>query len=89
MQGTTKSDLKATGWESTEWAHLAHNRDQRRDLLNVVMQLGVPVDVAVVLPSPAKVDLFKTDSAPWSQQISQLGRSFMHTTGSLRCKEVH
>jgi hypothetical protein len=42
MQDATKSDLKETGWQSMEWVHLAQNRDQRRDLLNVVMQLGVP-----------------------------------------------
>jgi len=42
MQDTTKSDLKVTGWQSMEWAHLAQNRDQRRDLLNVIVRLGVP-----------------------------------------------
>jgi len=42
MQDTTKSDLKETGWQSMEWVHLAQNKHQRRDLLNVVMQLGVP-----------------------------------------------
>jgi len=48
-----------------------------------------PVDAAVVSPSAAKRDLLKTDSAPCSQQISQLVLSVTLTTGSLRCKEVH
>jgi hypothetical protein len=74
MQDTTKSDLKEKGWQSMEWTHLAQNRDQRLDLLNVILKLGVPKDAGVAFPSRAKNDLFKPDSAPWSQPVSQLGR---------------
>jgi hypothetical protein len=42
MQGTTKCDIKDTGWQSMEWDQLAQNGDQLRDLLKVIMRLGVP-----------------------------------------------
>jgi len=74
MQDTTKSDLKETVWHSMEWTHLAQNRDQRGDLLNVIMRLGVPEDAGIVFPRRAKHYLFQTDSAPCSQPISHLGR---------------
>jgi hypothetical protein len=30
------------GWESVDWIHLAQDRDQWRDLVNVVMKIPVP-----------------------------------------------
>jgi len=80
MQDTTKCDLKATGWQSMEWGHLAHSRDQRWDLLNVVMQLGVPVDAAVILPSSAKSDLFKTDCSMESANQPARSISYAHNS---------
>jgi hypothetical protein len=35
-------DLKKTGWEVVEWMHLAQGRDQRRPLVNTVMNVRVP-----------------------------------------------
>jgi hypothetical protein len=34
--------LKEIGWEGVNWIHLAHDMDQWRDLLNMVMNLQVP-----------------------------------------------
>jgi hypothetical protein len=40
--GNIKMDLRETGWDGMNWIDLAHNRDQRRALVNTVMNLGVP-----------------------------------------------
>jgi hypothetical protein len=37
-----KMDLKKIGWECVDWIHLTQDRDQRRDLVNTVMNLRVP-----------------------------------------------
>jgi hypothetical protein len=34
--------LKETGWEGMDWIHLAQDRDQRRALVNMVINLRVP-----------------------------------------------
>jgi len=35
-------DLRETGWEGVDWMHLAQNRDQWQELVNMVMNLWVP-----------------------------------------------
>jgi len=35
-------DLWELGWENLDWAHMAHDRDQWRALVNTVMNLRVP-----------------------------------------------
>jgi hypothetical protein len=37
-----KTDLRHTGWNATDWIHLAQDRDQWRTLVNMVMNLRVP-----------------------------------------------
>jgi hypothetical protein len=34
-------DLKEIGWEVVNWVHMAQDRDRWRDLVNMVMNLGV------------------------------------------------
>jgi hypothetical protein len=37
-----RKDLREVGWEVVNWIHLAHDRDQWRDVVNTVMNLRVP-----------------------------------------------
>jgi hypothetical protein len=37
-----KMDLREIGWNGIDWIHLAQNRDERRALVNMVMNLRVP-----------------------------------------------
>jgi hypothetical protein len=36
-------NFKEIRWECVDWMHLAHDRVQRRDLMNMVMNLRVPL----------------------------------------------
>jgi hypothetical protein len=38
----TKIDLREMGWDGMDWTDLAQDRDQRRALVNTVMNLQVP-----------------------------------------------
>jgi hypothetical protein len=35
-------DLREIGWDDIDWIDFAHNRDQLRALVNMVMNLRVP-----------------------------------------------
>jgi len=35
-------DLREIGWEDVNWIHLAEDRDQWLDLVNMVMNFDVP-----------------------------------------------
>jgi hypothetical protein len=37
-----KMDLREIGWDGVDWVDLAQDRDQRRALVNTVMNFGVP-----------------------------------------------
>jgi hypothetical protein len=37
-----KTDLREIGWDGIDWIYLAQNRDQRRALVNTVMNLRIP-----------------------------------------------
>jgi hypothetical protein len=37
-----KIDLREIGWDGMDWIDLAQDRDQRRALVNTVMDLRVP-----------------------------------------------
>jgi hypothetical protein len=37
-----KMDLRETGWEVVDWIHVAQDGDQRRTVVNMVMNLRVP-----------------------------------------------
>jgi hypothetical protein len=37
-----KIDLREIGWDGMEWIDLAQDRDQRRALVNTVINLRVP-----------------------------------------------
>jgi hypothetical protein len=37
-----KIDLREIGWDGMDWIDLAQDRDQRRALMNTVMNLLVP-----------------------------------------------
>jgi hypothetical protein len=37
-----KMNLRGTGWDDMDWIDLAQHRDQRRALVNTVMNLRVP-----------------------------------------------
>jgi hypothetical protein len=41
-QGNFKTDLQEVGWGGIDWIDLAQNRDRRRALVNVVMNLRIP-----------------------------------------------
>jgi hypothetical protein len=36
-----KTDLREIGWDDMDWTDMAHNRDQWRALVNMVMNLRV------------------------------------------------
>jgi hypothetical protein len=38
----SKMDLRDIGWDGMDWIELAQDRDQRRALVNTVMNLQVP-----------------------------------------------
>jgi hypothetical protein len=38
-----KIDLRGVGWENVDWMHLARDRDQWRDYVNMVTNLRVPL----------------------------------------------
>jgi hypothetical protein len=37
-----KMDLREIGWGGVDWIHLAWDRDEWQDIVNLVMNLGVP-----------------------------------------------
>jgi hypothetical protein len=37
-----KIDLREIGWDGMDWIDLAQDRNQRRDVVNTVMNLRVP-----------------------------------------------
>jgi hypothetical protein len=37
-----KMDLRETGWDGVDWIHMAQDKDQRRALVNTVLNLRVP-----------------------------------------------
>jgi hypothetical protein len=41
-EGNIRMDLKEIGWKSVDWIHLAQDRDQRRALVNMVLNLRIP-----------------------------------------------
>jgi hypothetical protein len=41
-EDNTKMDLRETGWEGVDWMHLAEDRVQGQNLVNMVMNLWVP-----------------------------------------------
>jgi hypothetical protein len=42
MKDNIKMDLREIWWEGVDWMHVAQDRDQRRDIVNTVMNLRVP-----------------------------------------------
>jgi hypothetical protein len=44
-------DLREIGWDGMDWIYLAQDRDQWRALVNTVMNLRVPQNVAKFLSS--------------------------------------
>jgi hypothetical protein len=43
--------LRETGWEDVDWMHLSQDRDQRRTLVNTVMNLRFPSKAGKLLTS--------------------------------------
>jgi hypothetical protein len=41
-EGNTAMDFRKISWDCVDWIHLAQDRDQRRVLVNTVMDLRVP-----------------------------------------------
>jgi hypothetical protein len=39
-----RMDLRKIGWEFVDWMHLTQDRDQWRDLVNIIMNLRVPLN---------------------------------------------
>jgi hypothetical protein len=37
-----KIDIGEVGWESVDWIHLAHSRENWRALVNTMVKLGIP-----------------------------------------------
>jgi hypothetical protein len=46
-----KIDLREIGWDGTDWIDLAQDRDQRRALMNTVINLRVPENAVKFLGS--------------------------------------
>jgi hypothetical protein len=44
-----KVDLRKIGWDGMDWIELAQDRDQWRDLVNMVMNLWVPIKCGEIL----------------------------------------
>jgi hypothetical protein len=42
VDNSIKMDLREIGWSGMDWIDLAHDRDQWRVLVNMVMNLWVP-----------------------------------------------
>jgi hypothetical protein len=47
----SKMNPREIGWGGVDWTDLAHDTDQRRALVNAVMNLRVPQDVGKFLSS--------------------------------------
>jgi len=45
MEGNIRMDLSETEWEGVDWIHLAQDRDQLWAVVNMVMNLWVPIKV--------------------------------------------
>jgi hypothetical protein len=45
MEGNIRMDLGETEWEGVDWIHLAQDRDQLWTVVNMVMNLWVPIKV--------------------------------------------
>jgi hypothetical protein len=61
-------DLREIGWGGMDWINLTWDGDQRRVLVNMVMNLRVPLNVGEVLDQ----QLLKKDSASCSYLFSWL-----------------
>jgi hypothetical protein len=53
----TKMSLRGMGWEGIHWIYLAHDRDMRRALVNMVMNPGVPKNAGNFVTSSKQVSL--------------------------------
>jgi len=42
LEDNIRMNLRKVGWEGVDLMHLAQDRDQWRDLVNVIMKLQVP-----------------------------------------------
>jgi hypothetical protein len=42
LEDHNKVDLREIGWDDMDWIYLAGDRDQWRDLMNMVRNLQVP-----------------------------------------------
>jgi hypothetical protein len=49
MRGWNKMDFKETGWESVDWIHMAQDRDQWWDLVNMVTNFPVLAPQSLLL----------------------------------------
>jgi hypothetical protein len=46
-----RMDLREIGWEDMDWMHLGQDKDQRRALVNTVINLRVPLKAENFLTS--------------------------------------
>jgi hypothetical protein len=60
-----KSDLKEMWYEGLDWNYVAQNRDQRRALVNVVMNFWLR-EMWEKHDNIADCQQFKTESVPWN-----------------------
>jgi hypothetical protein len=59
-------DLTKIGLEDVDWMHLVQDRDQRRAIVNTVMNLRGSIKQGESLEQLCDYYLLKKDSAPWS-----------------------
>jgi hypothetical protein len=50
LEDNIKMDLREIGWDGMEWVNLVEDRDQWRDLVNMVMNLWVARAIGRVTP---------------------------------------
>jgi hypothetical protein len=57
-------DFREMMWDNMDWISLAQDRDQRRALMNTVMNLRVPYYIGIFASTSETSRFLKKDSVP-------------------------
>jgi hypothetical protein len=74
-EDSIKIDPEEIRWQGVNWIHLSQDMEQRRALVNTVMNLQVPQKAGNSMTSCATIKVLKTDS---SQQLLMTGWTCSH-----------